>query len=173
MQLKHLSDEEIQDYLDGNLSKAAALKMEEHLEACPRCREALKQYQNVCVGLEDDRGFELPRGFAKAVVRRLPAEGETESRFNYLNVFLAILGIIVAAGGTLYFVDLRPLGRAFSHVLPGPELGSGLLALIENLLIGLNGNVGFLIFALLTLILVAVLDRLVFQPKYKRVSLRT
>jgi hypothetical protein len=168
MPRKHLTDEEIQEYLDGNLPQQDRLLAQKHLDTCPICQEALKQYESLYVGLKSDEGFDLSKGFPKSVIRRVPAEAEPESRYNYLNIFLTILGIIVAAGGTLYFVDLRPLGRAFAHVLPGPELGSGLVAVIKNLLIGLNGNVGFLIFALLTLLLVAVLDRLIFQPRYKR-----
>lgn len=168
MPLKHLTDDEIQEYLDGNLSQENALWVKKHLETCPLCQEALQQYQGLYVGLKNDKGFDLSKGFAKSVIKKLPAEGEMESRFNFVNIFLTILGIIISAGVTLYYVDLRPLGRAFSHILPPHEFGSVLVAVIKNLLIGLNGNVGFLIFALLTLLLVAVLDRLIFQPRYKR-----
>lgn len=170
MQLKHLTDEEIQDFLDGNLPHERALLAKKHLETCARCREALRQYQSLCVGLGDDRGFELSKGFARSVIRRLPAEGQAESRFTFLNVLVAILGFAAAAGGTLYFVDLRSLGRAFSRLLPGPQLGSGLLDFVKGLLVGLNGNVGLLIFALLTLVLIAGMDRLFFQPKHRRIQ---
>jgi hypothetical protein len=172
MLLKHLTDEEIQDYLDGNLSRQKALLVERHLESCPLCQEALKQYQGLYVGLKDDLGFDFSKGFAKSVIKRLPAKGETESHFNYLNIFLTILGIIISVGVTLYYVDLRPLGRAFSHILfPPQEFGSGLVAFIKNLLVGLNGNVGLLIFAILTLVIIGALDHFVFQPKYRRISL--
>ncbi|MCK4403570.1 MAG: hypothetical protein KAW02_00645 [candidate division Zixibacteria bacterium] len=171
MPLKHLTDEEIQDYLDGNLSQQKTLLAERHLETCPLCQETLKQYQSLYVGLKNDKGFDLSKSFAKSVIKRLPAEGEAESRFNFVNIFLTILGIIITAGVTLYYVDLRPLVKAFSHVLPGPELGSGLVAFIKNLLVGLNGNIGFLIFALLTLVIIGALDHFVFQPKYRRISL--
>jgi len=93
-----------------------------------------------------------------------------ESRFNFVNIFLTILGIIISAGVTLYYVDLRPLGRAFSHILPPHEFGSVLVAFIKSFLVGLNGNIGFLIFAVLTFLFIAALDHFVFQPKYKRIS---
>ena len=172
MPLRHLTDDEIQDYLDGSLSQQNALLVQRHLEACPICREALKQYQGLYVGLGVDKGFDLSKGFAKSVIKRLPAEGKTESRFNFVNIFLTILGVIVSAGVTLYYVDLRPLGRAFSNIfVPQYEFGSGLVAFIENLLIGLNGNVGLLIFAVLTLVIIGALDRFIFQPKFRRVPL--
>jgi hypothetical protein len=167
MQLKHLTDEEIQDYLDGNLSRETTLQVKKHLQVCRRCREALKLYRSLYVGLEDDAGFELSKGFAKAVIRRLPAEAEAESHSGILNVLLIVVGVAVSLGMTLYFIDLKPLGQALSDLLPGPELGTGLLDLVKGLLVGLNGNVEFLAIALLIFFLVASLDRLVFQPRYK------
>jgi hypothetical protein len=168
MQLEHLTDEEIQDYLDGDLSGDMASLAHEHLEVCPQCREALKQYQSMYVGLEDDTGFELSKGFARTVVRRLPAQAEAKSYSRILNVLLVVLGVAVSLGVTLYYIDLRPLGKTLSNFLPGPELGAGLLDLLEGLLVGLNGNVEFLAIALLIFFLVAGLDRLVFQPRYRR-----
>jgi hypothetical protein len=169
MQLEHLTDEEIQDYLDGNLSQETTLQVREHLQVCRRCRETLKHYESLYVGLEDDTGFELSKGFAKAVIRRLPAQAEAKTHAGVLNVLLMVLGVAVSLGMTLYFIDLKPLAQALSDLLPGPELGTGLLDLVEGLLVGLNGNVEFLAIALLIFFLVAGLDRLVFQPKYKRV----
>ena len=172
MSLKHLTDEEIQNYLDGNLSREIALLTERHLETCPLCREAVKQYQGVYAGLDEEKGFELSNGFAKSIVKMLPPQGETKFPFDLLNVFLMILGVIVAAGVTIRYVDLRPLGRAFSHILPGPELGSGVVAFVEDLLVGLNGNLGLLILGVLTLLIIGGLDRLVFQPKYRGIPSR-
>lgn len=168
MQLEHLTDEEIQDYLDENLSEKITLLVRQHLEECHRCREALKQYQSVYVGLEDEKGFELSKVFARSVVNKLPAEGEAKSYLSLLNIFLALLGAAISIGITLRYVNLKPLGKAISHLLPGKELGIGLLDLMKGLLLGLNGNAGFVIIALLTLLFVAGLDRFIFQPKYKR-----
>jgi hypothetical protein len=169
MQLKHLTDEEIQDFLDGNLSRDITLLTERHLETCPLCREAVKQYQSVYAGLDEEEGFELSKGFSKSVVKMLPAEGKAKSSFGILNIFLTISAVIVAAGVTIRYVDLRPLGSALSHLLPGPQLGSGVVAFIEEFLIGLNGNLGLLILGVLTLVIIGGLDRFLLQPKHRRI----
>jgi hypothetical protein len=171
MPLKHLTDDDIQDYLDGNLSRQNALSVERHMDTCPLCREALRQYQDLYVNLKEDRGFDLSKGFARSIIKRLPAEEEAKSHFSFVNIFLAILGIIISAGVTLYYVDLRPLGRAFSYILPRYEFGSEFFAFIKDFLVGLNGNVGLLVFALLILLIIAALDRFILQPKHRRISL--
>jgi hypothetical protein len=168
MQLKHLTDEEIQDFLDGNLSDEITLSIRRHLESCTLCRQTVKQYQSVYSGLGREEGFELSKGFVKSVVKMLPAQGETKSPFGLLNACLTILAVIVAAGVTIRYVDLRPLGSALSHLLPGPQLGSGMLAFVEDFLIGLNGNLGFLILGVLTLVIIGGLDRFLLQPKQTR-----
>lgn len=169
MSLKHLTDEEIQDYLDENLSREIAILTKRHLESCSLCREAVKQYQGVYAGLDQDKGFDLSKGFAKSVVKILPEQKEAKPPFDLLNVFLMILGVIVAAGVTIRYVDLRPLGSALSHLLPGPQLGSGAVAFVEDLLAGLNGNLGLLILGVLTLVIIGGLDRFLLQPRHRRV----
>jgi len=169
MQLKHLTDEEIQDFLDGNLSEEITVSIRRHLEGCALCRQTVKQYQSVYSGLGREEGFELSKGFAKSVVKMLPAQRGARSSFGLLNVCLTVLAVIVAAGVTIRYVDLRPLGSALSHLLPGPQLGSGMLAFVEDLLIGLNGNLGFLILGVLTLVIIGGLDRFLLQPRYRRV----
>lgn len=168
MSLKHLTDEEIQEYLDGNLSPQNASLFERHLESCSFCKESLKQYQSLYVGLVNDEGFDLPKSFVKSVISRLQAEPEAKSHFNYANIFLTILGIIIAVGITFYYLDLEPLGKAISNILLSQyEFGSALLVSIKSFLAGLNGNISLLALAGLTLLMIAALDRLVFQTKYR------
>ena len=54
MPLKHLNDEEIQEYLDGNLPAQDLTMMEEHLERCLVCQDSLKQYRYLYDGLAKD-----------------------------------------------------------------------------------------------------------------------
>jgi hypothetical protein len=162
MQLKHLTDDDIQEYLDGNLSEEKTLSIQNHLKTCPTCRDALKQYQDLYVGLQDDKKFELSRGFAKSVLKKLPAESEARSKHSLVNILLAVVGIIVTVGVMQYYVDLRPLGRAFYHLLLEPLGG------LENLLVSLNGSLGLATLAILILVAIGGLDRLIFQPRYKR-----
>jgi predicted anti-sigma-YlaC factor YlaD len=171
MALRHLTDEEIQDFLDGNLSPQNALSIQTHLGSCPACQQTLKQYQGLYAGLKSDQGFVLSPDFAKSVISKLPAEAKAKSILDYAKTFLSVLGALFVVGVTLHFVGLRQLGRAWSHAfLPQYELSSTIIASIKSVLIGLNGNVGLLILALLALSIIAGLDHFVLQPKYRRIS---
>ncbi len=171
MSLRHLTDDEIQEYLDGNLSPQDASLFETHLKSCPHCHESLRQYQSLYIGLTNDRGFNLSKNFTESVISRLPVEAEVKSLFNYANIFLTILGIVITLGITFYYVDLKSLGKAISRVLiPQYEFGSAFVASVKSFLVGLNGNLSLLAFAGLTLLIIAALDRALVQPRYRRIS---
>jgi hypothetical protein len=161
MQLKHLTDDEIQNYLDGNLPEEKTLWIKHHLESCSACRQALEQYKSLYEGLQEEKGFELSKGFAKTVLKQIPTEPETESHFSFLNTLLVVLGIMVPLGVILYLLDLGSLGRAFSQIVLKPLGG------FEDLLVSLNGSLGLAACAILTLIVIFGLDRLIARPKYK------
>jgi hypothetical protein len=171
MSLRHLTDEEIQEYLDGNLPPEDVLSSKTHLEICPLCRESLRQYQSLYVDLAGDEEFELSRDFAKSVVSRLPETAKAKSHFNYANVFWTILGIIITVGIILYYVDLKPLLETISHALLSQyEFGSILVSSMKSFLVSLNGNIYFWVLAGLTFLVIVALDRVLFHPKFGRIS---
>jgi hypothetical protein len=171
MSLRHLTDEEIQEYLDGNLSPREASLAEKHIESCIFCQECFKRYQSLYAELKCDEGFELSRDFTKSVVSRLPEGAKVKSHFNYANIFWTILGIIITVGIILYYVDLKPLLETISHaLLLQYEFGSILVSSMKSFLVSLNGNISFWVLAGLTFLVIVALDHLLFHPKFRRIS---
>ncbi len=170
MSLEHLNDDEILEFLDGNLPAPEVTSIEDHLEKCPVCQEALRQYQNLYDGLSREEGFVLSKGFAKSVVSRLQAVPQKKTHINYASVFWVILGIFIGVGVIIKFVDLKTWGEAVNKtVLSQFEFGSVLIDAVRAALTILNGNVNLVIAVVLVLSLFATLDRFVLQPKYRRV----
>jgi hypothetical protein len=171
MSLRHLTDEEIQEYLDGNLSPRDALLAEKHIESCTFCQECFNRYQSLYAGLKREEGFELSKDFAKSVVSRLPEEAKVKSHFNYANIFWTILGIIITVGITFYYVDLKPLLGIISHAFSSQfEFGSILVSSMKSFLVSLNGNISFWALAGLTFLVIVALDHLLLHPKFERIS---
>lgn len=69
--LKHLTDEEIQDYLDGNIISQNEL-IEGHLENCELCQDNLQKYRKLYAELARDVNFALSPHFAETVISKLP-----------------------------------------------------------------------------------------------------
>jgi hypothetical protein len=170
MSLRHLTDEEIQEYLDGNLSQQKTFLVKRHLETCPICQESVKRYQSLYAGLASDEGFDLPYDFAKSVVSRLPVEAHVKSHFNFANIFLAVSGIIVALSIAVRYLDLKPLGQTISNILSAQyEFVLGVAESLKTFLSGLNTNRGLLIFGVLALLVIVTLDHFLVR-KFLRVE---
>jgi hypothetical protein len=168
MSIEHLNDDQILEFLDGNLPAPKKASIEEHLENCPVCREALKQYQHLYDGLSREEGFVLSKGFARSVVSRIETAAQEKPHINFANVFWVILGIFIGVGVIIKFVDLKTWGEAINKTVLS-QFGSVLIDSIKTALVVLNGNVGLVIAAILALTIFATLDRFILQPKYKRV----
>ncbi|MCK4224599.1 MAG: zf-HC2 domain-containing protein, partial [candidate division Zixibacteria bacterium] len=165
MPVTHLTDEEIQEYLDGNLSHQKRIFLEAHLKTCELCQAALKQYQSLYVGLKQDQVFDLPKSFAKSIVAKLPMAEKAKSGFNYSDILLGILATIITALTASYYLDLGSLGRRLTHILlPHYEIGLRLLDAAKSLVTALQGNLSLLVVGILVLLVTGALDRILFQP---------
>ena len=170
MELRHLTDEEIQDYLDGNIPEGDEL-IQKHLRRCERCRKALLEYQSLYQGLKDDRGFKLPAGFPKAVLSKLPEEESVKARFKYYEFAFILLGILVAGFVSLQFMNLRPLIQTLSGI-PMPKFGfiHTFFNSFETLLKALNIEGSLIFFAALAILIISALDYVILHPKQKPIS---
>ena len=52
MAIGHLSENDIQNYLDGNLSENQCQYVLEHIDICPKCKNSLIIYQNLYSNLK-------------------------------------------------------------------------------------------------------------------------
>jgi anti-sigma factor RsiW len=119
--------EDIFLYLEGELGPYKARALEEHLERCEACREAVAERRLLHEAFTTLPPFEVPEGFARAVMDNLP---ETETvRGGWLAPLLAaaaslvvgLLGFNLLTGTSLSDVLVavnRMAGAALSGLLP-------------------------------------------------------
>jgi len=115
MALNHLSDDEIQGHLDGNTTRGESVK--DHLRSCPRCAELVENYRELFLSLADDRGFDLPEGFAANVAARVVTSAKTNSRSWILDAVLiggAMAACLITA---LIFIDFSTWLVELKHTL--------------------------------------------------------
>ncbi len=154
----HLSDERIQEFLDGDKEDSG---IRGHLHACALCRGKMNRYQALYSELAKDPGFSLPADFADRVLAAIPAQREHRLSFPAIRAALILLGILLAAAAVYLFVDLKPLlAVAVRQFQPLAAAFAILWQALKSLLGWLNGSLPLLVFSGLALLSTALLDRL-------------
>ncbi|MFH1942918.1 MAG: hypothetical protein ABIL68_12525 [bacterium] len=170
MERKHLTDDEIQNLLDGILPDEASTQRS-HLERCEFCQDHLKFYRNLYMGLKAEPGFKLPKNFAETILSKLSPQQATPFAFPVTEIIFIGAGVLLALGATFYFADLKPLAEALGRITL-PKLGFNIAVLrpLKQLFSGLNGSFTLLPFAGLSLLSVAILDRIIHKLKQHKLS---
>ena len=168
MVLRHLIDTEIQDYLDGNLPPIQAKIMEEHLESCNSCQNELSQYRSLYMELKNEIGINLSPNFSKSVISKIQQQSPETFYIRIRDIFLSIIGLLVAVSTSIYVVDFKPLAKAFTNIF-SPQIDDSIevFSNIKELLVGLNINVILFIFAGVVLLVIIAIDRMIFRHKDK------
>ncbi len=170
MELKHLSDEEIQDYLDGSLSSANR-EIKEHLETCQLCKAVLEEYRKVYAELRVDKGFELSQGFANSVISKLPQKARSRSFANHAAIFFIILGLIFGGCSMFYLAGWKYISQGITNIFqPQLDFISTLWGTMGRLLTNLNIDFGLLLISGLILFIISMLDQMLFHKKHKPIS---
>ncbi len=165
MELRHLTDEEIQNYLD-NIPRSGNRFVEEHLRSCQLCRKALEGYKRLYVGLKTDKGFELPPDFTEKVFSKLSPVPASKSRLNYPEIFLVILGLITGICIPLYFMGWKYISQKITAIIQ-PQINFMISSwnLVERGLQNLNINMNLLLLSGLTLLIIYLIDYIFFRKR--------
>ncbi len=98
-------------YLEGELGPYDARKIEEHVECCAACREALEERRLLHQAFTSLPPFEVPKGFARSVMDSLP-EPEARGRGWLAPLVAAAAGLAAGLAGFHLFT-----GTGISEVL--------------------------------------------------------
>jgi predicted anti-sigma-YlaC factor YlaD len=161
MALEHVTDEQIQEFLDAGVGKKNRA-VAEHLAECPDCRAAVADYRHFYRQLADDTGFELDPDFAASVIARIDPVSPSRSRWLLIYPVAAALVAVVAT--LCIFVDFS----GFYHSLKDSY---AIVATFDNVILnsvtaflqGLNLKASLVVSAGLMLLAFAVLERLFFS----------
>ena len=157
MNIKHISDDEIQSFLDGIDMENRAL-IQEHLDGCSLCQNSLKTYQEVYRSISTAEISELAPGFSDRVMADLERKLENKSK---LKETLSLIGLfLVGSAVSFYFVNpFTSLVNLFK------ALFSTTIQYIEQILPTFSGYSSIIIMVVLILIVIEVLDKKVVKTK--------
>jgi anti-sigma factor RsiW len=145
--------EDLYLYVEGELGPYDAAKLEEHLECCAACRDALAERRLLHEAFTTLPPFEVPADFARSVMESLP-EPETRRLAWLAPLAASVTAMAVGLVGFYLFTGLsvfdmlvglnRFLGQAIGLVLPAVvkmcKASSVILRVAGDLLVaGLTG----------------------------------
>jgi hypothetical protein len=113
LELRHLTEEEIQTYLDGSSDEIDA-EVRRHLETCRPCREVLADYEALYAGLADTSDFEIPRNLAGSVLSGLGLRQSGPRLGIAGDLVLVACGILAMLVGLSVAAGFQPLADALS-----------------------------------------------------------
>jgi len=102
--MNHVSDEEIQAYLQG-VELANREQFSEHIRKCEFCREQVAAYLMVYESLENDEGMLLPAEFSEKVVQKVSVRFRSAERIR--ESLLIGLTTVIALVTFLWMVDIK------------------------------------------------------------------
>lgn len=156
--MNHLSDEEIQKYLDKDSGLNRA-DIEKHLKTCNSCRTNFIAYKQLYTNLEDETGFMLSANFSESVVSRIKKSKEKTSNF-FEGMLLTIAGLF-SIGLVFYFTNL---GNVLLNIFQ--KNSAEVKPIIEGIGNIFGSNLILILFAVIILILFGLADKLILQTKH-------
>jgi predicted anti-sigma-YlaC factor YlaD len=142
-------------YLEGELGPYDAAKLEEHVECCAACRDALAERRVLHEAFTSLPPFEVPEDFARSVMERLPEPEAAPARLlGPIAAAMAALAIGLAGfrlfTGLSVFEVLVAVNRSFGSVLAQAAPLAAKAVKLVSLLLHVTGDLLALGFSGLT-----------------------
>ncbi|HPG39893.1 MAG TPA: hypothetical protein PLP19_11495 [bacterium] len=167
------SDQKIQDFLDNNMPADLYRQFKEELHSDPVLKSRVQVYKQLYSALNDRKGFELDPKFTSRVMKKAQIEELGALHFKLWHIFIAMFIFIACINLSLYYVDTKTLVEDLKFSTPAND--NSIPALIKNLN-SLLGNIDFNlalpipVAGIIILIILGLLDRFIFYPRYKAAS---
>lgn len=171
MSLSRVSDEEIQEYLDGNLGSREIADLRSRLDNCDKSQEKLREYVYLYKALKCEETHNLSPTLVEAIMENLPPLEELKKKLNVSYIFAGVVGLITLIGLLHYFIDLTPFVKQLAafpvfHLRLNWDIFNPLVKLIQKL----NAEYYLVGFIALVLMLIKVVDFMLLDPEYRKIN---
>ncbi|WP_315821600.1 hypothetical protein [Paraflavitalea speifideaquila] len=112
MSSHHLTDSEIQQYLDGVLAKDSPLN--EHLQDCPACRLQVSFYKEIFTVIEQNLPVSTDTLLPDIIMANIMTSAKNKAGRSQV---IILYGIALAVPASILFLFGRGLAQAFSGII--------------------------------------------------------
>ena len=116
--MRHLTDIEIQKYLDQELNREEEIFLEKHLPGCHICQRKISDYQEIYKILNQPPEVDLPVNFVDKVLARIPDPKKHRWYAEYLDQILLGIALITGMIVYFYFVGVKSLLNLLENINP-------------------------------------------------------
>jgi hypothetical protein len=161
---KHLTDEQIQLYLDPNpLDSKEAQEVKTHLQSCKRCQKSLQEYRVLYKHFATPLSLDLSGDFRVKLQRRIALEMKRQKIRNFMVYGLFYgAGIAGGLGLGLSYIDYDAISREIAN---DSVLSSFTLVFdsFQSISLGIDIPWGLLATVISVLVLLYIFDHFVLQ----------
>lgn len=160
--MKHLSDQEIQDYLDGSIGIERA-EIEEHLLSCNACQRSRDAYQQLYLALSQEPATQLSTQFSDTIIAKITSETLKISQAAEWVLFT-----ISAVVGVMILIFIMASNFSGSQIADFSSQVQQLLPVSGFLKVFPANNFNLFLFALVVLAAIGIFDKFILQNRLKR-----
>lgn len=163
MKQKHLTEREIQNILDGNISLRETENYS-HFRECPVCQEKLIFYKTLVKNLNKELDLHFSSTFTERIISKLPLKERKIfiSKFLSSEMIFGIMGMLLSIISAVYVFGWRLIADTIGNItLPGISLKTFFYNLEIDIVSMFNCNSRLLILGVITIAAVAVIDYLI------------
>lgn len=175
MKQDHLTDEQIQGFLDRSIILDDDTAF--HLNTCPECQQALADYEAVIAGLSEEPEIQLSPDFADAIIGKIPELNQIESTekskiFIFQERVIAAAAAVLVIAAAIYFINFESIFSGWFNSFAASESSySSSLTWFENKISEFGKLPLMVLFTVLTIGLIAGVDNFISHHR-KRTGLR-
>jgi hypothetical protein len=167
MAVRHLTDDEIQEFLDNTSTPTLAV----HVQNCAACKEQIQRYKNLYASLKKETGFSLPPAFAQMVIDRIKHASEEAFSVRVLPLLMAFVGLMFGLGATIYFVGFEKLAANWKEFsVLEKYFNPQVFSFLSNFISRLHLDFGLLGSAVFIIMIMIMIDHFILRSKERLIS---
>ncbi|MFQ5633173.1 MAG: anti-sigma factor family protein [bacterium] len=160
--MKHLSDEDLQAYLDG-VHGVNRVETEAHLMICKDCQHALEAYRHVYTALQNEPSSVFSLASENAIMQKISIESEKFGQA--IEWLLFAISAIFGLAMTGYILMTAVTGEQLSDFV---QYIQGLFSFVKSTNAVSPKNISLLLMTSVVLAALHFLDKYLFQKKFKK-----
>jgi len=159
MAINHLSDDQIQEFLDYHKEQPET-EIATHLKTCPACVRKMELYNQLFTELANDQTPQLSKNFALKIINLL--DSKKEKKQQWIETALLVILFNIGLAASFYFLNPFPLLQ---------KTGNSVITAIGSFFKWFSASVDLNIFLLVSIIIillaVEIVDRKILRPKLR------